>query len=461
MYLSLCLIVKNENSYLKEWLDYHILLGVEHFWIYDNESNIPVSKSLDTYIKLGWVTVNNIKGQSKQLFAYDHCIQTYGNQSKWIGFIDTDEFIVLREGTNLKEYLASFESYAGLAISSLFFGFGGNKTRPIGGQIAGYQLRTPEQFSQNRLIKSIVQPEKVLFPISPHSFLFSEGNYCVNEDRLRVDAQRFPCHVKSIQINHYFTRSENEWSEKLSRGRGDSGEHYSNDPAIRVNKYALVEDTLILENLKGMLSQTKTPQETWRKIISPNSTRLIELLHQAVRQITPVSIQKSDSLDVIPRPEMINYDDQRNWGLDLFEEGRLTEARKFFATQISLYPFDVMQYTNFSSICIKLGDFENAWKALAQAWRIAPNSLYVLLCMIDYFYIIGDFAQTEKTCLLAASIGDLEPVNIAYLALSQWKQGKQQAAKITAQPLLSNLAENDTQNPIFKEIQNILVKRSS
>ena len=29
-----------------------------------------------------------------QLFAYDHCLQTYGQESKWIGFIDTDEFIV-------------------------------------------------------------------------------------------------------------------------------------------------------------------------------------------------------------------------------------------------------------------------------------------------------------------------------------------------------------------------------
>ena len=37
-YLSLCLICKDENDYLAEWLDYHILAGVERFYIYDDDS---------------------------------------------------------------------------------------------------------------------------------------------------------------------------------------------------------------------------------------------------------------------------------------------------------------------------------------------------------------------------------------------------------------------------------------
>ena len=75
MYLSLCLIAKDENTYLKEWLDYHILLGVEHFWIYDNDSTIPLAKSIQAYIEKGWVTVNTIHGKGMQLYAYDHCLQ--------------------------------------------------------------------------------------------------------------------------------------------------------------------------------------------------------------------------------------------------------------------------------------------------------------------------------------------------------------------------------------------------
>ena len=42
-YLSILCIIKNED-YLEEFILYHYLLGVEHFYIYDNESDIPIFK---------------------------------------------------------------------------------------------------------------------------------------------------------------------------------------------------------------------------------------------------------------------------------------------------------------------------------------------------------------------------------------------------------------------------------
>ncbi len=93
-YLSLCLIAKDEDEYLQEWLDYHILIGVERFYIYDNESKNPIRNLLTEYIDAGWVVVHEIKGTAVQVMAYQHCLQTYGENSKWIGFIDADEFIL-------------------------------------------------------------------------------------------------------------------------------------------------------------------------------------------------------------------------------------------------------------------------------------------------------------------------------------------------------------------------------
>ncbi|WP_369598480.1 glycosyltransferase family 2 protein, partial [uncultured Muribaculum sp.] len=37
--VSLCLIFKDEEPYLKEWIDYHILIGVDHFYLYNNNSS--------------------------------------------------------------------------------------------------------------------------------------------------------------------------------------------------------------------------------------------------------------------------------------------------------------------------------------------------------------------------------------------------------------------------------------
>ncbi|MBR2734192.1 MAG: glycosyltransferase family 2 protein, partial [Selenomonadaceae bacterium] len=36
--LAIAAILKNEGHYIKEWLDYHLLAGVDHFYLYDNDS---------------------------------------------------------------------------------------------------------------------------------------------------------------------------------------------------------------------------------------------------------------------------------------------------------------------------------------------------------------------------------------------------------------------------------------
>ena len=65
-YLSLCCIIKDER-YLEEFIVYYNILGVEHFYIYDNESSLPISKRLDKPYFQKICTIINIKGQIQQL----------------------------------------------------------------------------------------------------------------------------------------------------------------------------------------------------------------------------------------------------------------------------------------------------------------------------------------------------------------------------------------------------------
>lgn len=37
-YLSICAVIKNEGPYLEEWIEFHRIQGVEHFYLYDNGS---------------------------------------------------------------------------------------------------------------------------------------------------------------------------------------------------------------------------------------------------------------------------------------------------------------------------------------------------------------------------------------------------------------------------------------
>ena len=48
--LSVVAIIRDEAIYMQEWLDYHILAGVDKFYIYDNGSKDNISEILQPYI---------------------------------------------------------------------------------------------------------------------------------------------------------------------------------------------------------------------------------------------------------------------------------------------------------------------------------------------------------------------------------------------------------------------------
>ena len=59
-YLSVCAIYKNEARYLAEWLEFHLLAGVEHFFLYDNNSTDDHREVLAPYLRAGVVTAHGL-----------------------------------------------------------------------------------------------------------------------------------------------------------------------------------------------------------------------------------------------------------------------------------------------------------------------------------------------------------------------------------------------------------------
>lgn len=62
--LSFVAIVKNEGPYIKEWIEYHKMVGVDRFYIYDNESTDNLEGILSDYIKSGEVVYKYYPGKS-------------------------------------------------------------------------------------------------------------------------------------------------------------------------------------------------------------------------------------------------------------------------------------------------------------------------------------------------------------------------------------------------------------
>ena len=113
MKVATCTICRLENIYIKEFVDHYKALGVDHMYIYDN--NLPntenISDVLQSYIDNDFVTVVNYQDQEKYpmgdalISAFTDCWENNKNDYDWILFLDNDEFLILQNDSNIKEYL--------------------------------------------------------------------------------------------------------------------------------------------------------------------------------------------------------------------------------------------------------------------------------------------------------------------------------------------------------------------
>lgn len=93
--LAICLLIKDENKYLFEWIKWHLGIGVNHFYVYDNGSAVPARETILAEFDSHLFTFVDWSGPHAhtQIEAYNHCLRHYGAENKWVAFIDTDEFI--------------------------------------------------------------------------------------------------------------------------------------------------------------------------------------------------------------------------------------------------------------------------------------------------------------------------------------------------------------------------------
>jgi len=229
-YLSVCAIVRDEDLYLPEWIAYYRILGVSHFWLYDNDSKIPLGKALEK-LNHGDITVLPFPGRGRQMEAYTDALARTRGQTTWLALIDLDEFIIPKKALDLRDVLKDYETFGALAVNWQMFGPSGHKTRPSGLQIEAYQKRNRMDAEVNKHVKVIVRPERAERSRDPHSVVFRDGFYAVNEKKKLVEGPfSSPVSTEVVQINHYFTRTIEEYKAKISKG--DAGGAGSKDMTL-------------------------------------------------------------------------------------------------------------------------------------------------------------------------------------------------------------------------------------
>ena len=123
--ISICGIFKNEGLFLKEWIEYNHMIGVEHFYLYNNNSDDNYIEVLTPYIEKRLVTLIDFPYDHAQIKAYQHFYETYRHETQWVSFLDIDEFFVPISHNSLNEWIKGYEKYPVIQIYWKMFGTSG------------------------------------------------------------------------------------------------------------------------------------------------------------------------------------------------------------------------------------------------------------------------------------------------------------------------------------------------
>lgn len=215
--LSVAAIMKNEKPYLKEWIEYHLLQGVEHFYLCDNESSDGTKEYLEPYIKKGIITYIEMPGVNKQLVCYDKVVKEHKKETKWLAFIDLDEYMVPIKAKNMKQFLKEFDDVDEVSLHWLNYGDSGAIKRPDG---LVTEFFTAHGKKLNHTVKSIVRPKAVTdFNYFGANHYVRVKGKSVNENHHPVDYMLgFYPSAEKARINHYILKTYAEFLYKKSRG---------------------------------------------------------------------------------------------------------------------------------------------------------------------------------------------------------------------------------------------------
>jgi hypothetical protein len=209
--VSLGCVFQNEARFLKEWIEYHKLIGIQHFVLVDDRSTDSYLDLLEPYIRSGDVELfsnpcpEELRGREwpkYQSAVHDKLVRRLRGVSRWLGLVDIDEFIVPTNTNSLVGFLRNYEDFGAVYIRWEPFGTS-NVARIPDDELLTGSLYLKWKFIKgfNMFGKSIVKPHRVLRASVHRSELMPNFAYWDSNPEMQSE-------TSEIRLFHYWTRDE-------------------------------------------------------------------------------------------------------------------------------------------------------------------------------------------------------------------------------------------------------------
>jgi len=213
--LSVCMIFQNDAPYLKEWIEFHRLLGVEHFYLYNNLSTDNYKAVLDPYVKINVVELmewpfraNNVQEWDKiQIDAYNDALKKAKKKSKWLANLDSDEFLFPTASNDLRKFFSNYEKISGVGgvcVNWVVYGTSGVDKIPDNKLLIETLVYSSAAGSDH--YKSVFRPKRVSHVCSPHYVIYKKGYVHCTPSNKPVNGPFIE--INDVRINHYWSRDE-------------------------------------------------------------------------------------------------------------------------------------------------------------------------------------------------------------------------------------------------------------
>lgn len=274
-------IIKQEEKYIKEWVEHYINLGFDKIFIIDNNDtyNPELYGILEDYIRRDLVEVitDFIGLKNAQTKSYTKLFRQRRHEFEWIAFLDSDEFLEFEDPTlTIHDFvnLPQFQNFNMIRLNWKVY----NDSDIIEIKDDNYSVKRFTQFSRldSYEVKSIIKTSLLARPIQAHGFAEDAPDImaCDVFGNRVVPSGWF---IRSLEgvwkiawINHYRLKTLEEFIRK-NTSRGDNC--YSNGLYkttiwyffLQNNAFS-VEKYLFAKNLLKKLN--KSPEEINRVLDS-------------------------------------------------------------------------------------------------------------------------------------------------------------------------------------------------
>ncbi|GER55963.1 hypothetical protein STAS_33668 [Striga asiatica] len=284
--LCVCTMVWNQASAIREWIMYHSWLGVEKFFIYDNNSDDGLDEAVERLNLENYKVSRRIWPWVKtQEAGFSHCALRARDECHWVSFMDVDEYFYFPYSTPahqmyrplghatmfaLRELVSNFSANVGeIRASCHSFGPSGLSVRPVKGVAVGYtcRLQSPERH------KSVVRPEAVdptLLNVV-HHFKLREGFDYVNLPLGTVMINHYKYQVWEVFRAKFYRRVATyvvDWRENQNEGSRDRAPGLGTEaiePPDWPKRFCEVWDTGLRDFVLANLADLSTGLLPWER----------------------------------------------------------------------------------------------------------------------------------------------------------------------------------------------------